>query len=74
MTAFAFILGVLPLVTASGSGAASRQVLGTVVLGGMLAATFISIFMVPATFAVVEKVSHYFSPEGESDSSNENIT
>jgi len=40
----------------------------------MLAATFISIFMVPATFAVVEKVSHYFSPEGESDSSNENIT
>jgi HAE1 family hydrophobic/amphiphilic exporter-1 len=74
MTAFAFILGVLPLVTASGSGAASRQVLGTVVLGGMLAATFISIFMVPTTFAVVEKVSHYFSSEGESDSSNENIT
>ncbi|MDE0886100.1 MAG: efflux RND transporter permease subunit [Myxococcota bacterium] len=61
MTAFAFILGVMPLVTASGSGAVSRQILGTVVLGGMLAATCISIFMVPVTFTVVEKLSHRFS-------------
>ena len=61
MTAFAFILGVMPLVTASGSGAVSRQVLGTVVLGGMLAATCISIFVVPSTFAVVEKLAHRFS-------------
>ena len=57
MTAFAFILGVMPLVVASGSGAASRQVLGTVVMGGMLAATCISIFMVPSTFTLVENIA-----------------
>ena len=57
MTAFAFILGVIPLVIASGSGAVSRQVLGTVVMGGMLAATLISVFFVPVTFYVVEKLS-----------------
>ena len=57
MTAIAFILGVLPLVTASGSGAASRQILGSAVMGGMLAATFLSIFLVPATFALVERLS-----------------
>jgi len=74
MTAFAFILGVLPLVTASGSGAASRQILGTVVLGGMMAATFISIFMVPATFAVVERVSHYFSSPNTDDSADGDTT
>jgi HAE1 family hydrophobic/amphiphilic exporter-1 len=47
----------MPLVTASGSGAISRQVLGTVVLGGMLAATCISIFMVPSTFSIVERLA-----------------
>ena len=57
MTAIAFILGVLPLVTASGSGAESRQILGSTVMGGMLAATFLSIFLVPATFALVERLS-----------------
>jgi multidrug efflux pump len=55
MTAFAFILGVLPLVIATGSGAASRQILGTTVLGGMLAATLIAIFIVPATFYVSQR-------------------
>lgn len=58
MTAFAFILGVLPLVIATGSGAISRQVLGTVVMGGMIAATLISVFFVPATFYLVEKLSN----------------
>jgi len=72
MTALAFIFGVMPLVTASGSGAASRQILGTVVLGGMLAATFISIFMVPATFSIVERVSQYLAGRGRDDSSSEN--
>jgi len=71
MTAFAFILGVMPLVTASGSGAVSRQILGTVVLGGMLAATCISIFMVPVTFTVVEKLSHRFSRADEDKPSAE---
>ncbi|MFZ4681711.1 MAG: efflux RND transporter permease subunit [Terrimicrobiaceae bacterium] len=55
MTAFAFILGTLPLAMASGSGAVSRRVLGTTVIGGMLACTFISIFLIPVTFYLVEK-------------------
>ena len=55
MTAFAFILGTVPLAIASGSGAVSRRVLGTTVIGGMLAATFISIFLIPVSFYFVEK-------------------
>ena len=54
MTAFAFILGTLPLAIASGSGAVARQILGTTVIGGMLAATLIAVFMVPVTFFFVE--------------------
>ena len=54
MTAFAFILGCVPLWRASGSGAVSRQVMGTAVIGGMLAATCIAIFLIPVTFDVVE--------------------
>src|SRR5213596_543965 len=50
MTAFAFILGVLPLVISKGAGANSRQILGTTVMGGMLAATLIAIFVIPVTF------------------------
>ena len=61
MTAFAFILGCLPLWLASGSGAVGRQILGTAVIGGMLAASVIAIFLIPVTFAVVEKISHRFS-------------
>ncbi len=58
MTAFAFILGCVPLAIATGSGAVSRRVLGTAVIGGMLAATFIAIFLIPVTFYVVEKLSN----------------
>ncbi len=61
MTAFAFILGCIPLWTATGSGAASRRVLGTAVIGGMLAATLIAIFLIPVTFDVVESMSVRFS-------------
>jgi HAE1 family hydrophobic/amphiphilic exporter-1 len=57
MTAFAFILGCVPLYAASGAGAISRQVLGTAVIGGMLAATAIAIFFIPVTFDVVERLS-----------------
>ena len=56
MTSFAFILGCLPLWFASGSGAASRRILGTVVIVGMLAATSIAIFVIPVSFYLVEKV------------------
>jgi hydrophobic/amphiphilic exporter-1 (mainly G- bacteria), HAE1 family len=56
MTAFAFILGVVPLVIAEGAGAVSRRILGTGVMGGMLAATFIAIFIIPVSFYVVERL------------------
>jgi HAE1 family hydrophobic/amphiphilic exporter-1 len=58
MTAFAFILGCLPLWFGSGAGGVSRQILGTVVIGGMLAATLIAVFMVPTTFSIAERVSN----------------
>jgi HAE1 family hydrophobic/amphiphilic exporter-1 len=57
MTSFAFILGCVPLWTASGAGSVARQIMGTTVIGGMLAASFIGIFFVPAIFYLVEKWS-----------------
>jgi HAE1 family hydrophobic/amphiphilic exporter-1 len=57
MTAFAFILGSTPLWLASGAGAAARRIMGTAVIGGMLAASVIAIFLIPVTFAVVERLS-----------------
>jgi hydrophobic/amphiphilic exporter-1 (mainly G- bacteria), HAE1 family len=65
MTALAFIFGCLPLWTASGSGAASRRILGTVVIGGMALASVLGILMVPVTFAVVEYLSHRFTHGGK---------
>jgi HAE1 family hydrophobic/amphiphilic exporter-1 len=56
MTAFAFIFGVLPLVIAHGAGANSRRILGTTVMGGMLAATLLAIFIIPVTFYVAERL------------------
>lgn len=58
MTSFAFILGCVPLAIASGSGAVSRKVMGTAVIGGMLTATCIAIFIIPALFYIVEKIAH----------------
>ena len=55
MTAFAFILGCVPLAIATGSGAVSRQVLGSTVVGGMLASTLIAVFVVPVCFKWFEK-------------------
>jgi HAE1 family hydrophobic/amphiphilic exporter-1 len=57
MTSFAFILGNVPLWVASGSGSVARQIIGTVVIGGMLAATVFGIFLIPAIFYLVEKWS-----------------
>ena len=54
MTAFAFILGVVPLVIATGAGAASRHSIGTVVFGGMIASTILSLLIVPVLYVVVE--------------------
>jgi len=58
MTAFAFILGCVPLWGAAGAGAISRRVLGTAVIGGMLAASLLAIFLVPVSFDVVERLAH----------------
>src|SRR5260370_22788267 len=57
MTSFAFILGCVPLWTATGAGSVARQIMGTTVIGGMLAASAIGIFFVPAIFYLVEKWS-----------------
>ena len=57
MTALAFILGCVPLWTASGAGSVARQIMGTAVIGGMIAETFIGRFFVPAIFYLVEKLS-----------------
>jgi HAE1 family hydrophobic/amphiphilic exporter-1 len=57
MTALAFILGCVPLWTASGAGSVARQIMGTAVIGGMVAETFIGRFFVPAIFYVVERFS-----------------
>ena len=54
MTAFAFILGIVPLMLASGAGAAARQSLGTTAFGGMLAATILTLLFVPVFYAVIE--------------------
>ncbi len=60
MTSLAFIAGCLPLWFSSGSGAAARKILGTVVISGMLADTLIASFLIPVSFYVVEKVSMRF--------------
>jgi hydrophobic/amphiphilic exporter-1 (mainly G- bacteria), HAE1 family len=57
MTAFAFILGVVPLLTASGAGAESRKVIGMAVFAGMLIATILGVCLVPVLFVVVEKLT-----------------
>ena len=57
MTSFAFVLGCVPLWTASGAGSVARQIMGTTVIGGMLAATLIAVFIIPVLFVTVEKLS-----------------
>jgi HAE1 family hydrophobic/amphiphilic exporter-1 len=57
MTSFAFILGTVPLGIATGAGAVSRRIIGTVVIGGMLAATCIAVCLIPVTFYVVERIA-----------------
>ncbi len=56
MTAFAFVLGIVPLMIATGAGAASRQSIGTTVFGGMLAATFLTLIFTPVFYAVIEGI------------------
>ena len=67
MTSFAFILGCMPLAKASGAGAMSRRVMGFAVIGGMTAASFIAIFLIPVTFYVIEKIGGKKHPVTKSD-------
>ena len=72
MTSFAFIMGVVPLLLSSGAGAASKQSVGTVVFGGMLAATFLAVLAVPALYVIVQTMTERFmgpKDEGEADGS-----
>lgn len=61
MTSFAFILGVLPLVFAKGAGAASRQALGTAVMGGMLASTLLAVLFVPIFYVTMQRLSEWMA-------------
>ena len=63
MTSFAFILGCVPLATAMGAGAISRRVMGIAVIGGMLAATGIAIFLIPVMFTLIQRLAR----RGEGD-------
>jgi HAE1 family hydrophobic/amphiphilic exporter-1 len=65
MTAFAFILGVIPLMTATGSGAASRTVMGTAVFWGMLIATALGVFFIPSFYVFIEKLGFKKKPKKE---------
>jgi hydrophobic/amphiphilic exporter-1 (mainly G- bacteria), HAE1 family len=56
MTSFAFILGCVPLWAAAGSGSVARQVMGTTVIGGMLGASVIAVFLIPVSFVLIESV------------------
>jgi multidrug efflux pump subunit AcrB len=57
MTSFAFIIGVIPLMLASGAGAASRHSLGSAVFGGMLAATCLGVFFIPSLYVVMQRLT-----------------
>ena len=67
MTSFAFILGVVPLVTAAGAGAASRHALGTSVFGGMLVATLCGVMVTPALYVAFQKIENKFKNKKNSE-------
>jgi hydrophobic/amphiphilic exporter-1 (mainly G- bacteria), HAE1 family len=67
MTAISTLLGIFPLVIATGAGAGSRQSLGTAVFGGMLVATFLSLFIVPILYIVIKMFSERFFPKKHED-------
>jgi multidrug efflux pump subunit AcrB len=71
MTAFAFILGVVPLMFATGAGAASRQSIGTTVFGGMLAATILTLAFVPVFYALIEHLRESGGSRGEPAAAHE---
>jgi HAE1 family hydrophobic/amphiphilic exporter-1 len=73
MTSFAFILGCVPLWKATGAGGISRQVLGTAVIGGMLAASFLAIFFIPVSYTVVERFGKWMRGTKEEEKRRETV-
>jgi HAE1 family hydrophobic/amphiphilic exporter-1 len=69
MTAFSFILGVVPLLVATGAGAEARKVMGMTVFSGMLAATVLGVLVVPALFVMIERLSGRDKDKGEASGS-----
>jgi len=70
MTSLAFILGVIPLLRASGAGAQARRVLGTTVFSGMLIATILGVLLIPALYVLIEgkkKAAQPLSPNNGND-------
>ncbi|MCI6286056.1 efflux RND transporter permease subunit [Acidaminococcus fermentans] len=67
MTAFSTVIGAMPLAWASGAGSGSRTSIGTAIIGGMMASTFLSLFLVPVLFLTIEKVFHPKTPIGSVD-------
>jgi HAE1 family hydrophobic/amphiphilic exporter-1 len=64
MTSFAFILGIVPLLNATGAGAASRRSLGTAVFGGMIAATVLAVFFVPVFYVLMQRLAEWKNRDG----------
>ncbi len=70
MTSFAFILGVIPLVRASGAGSQSRKVMGMAVFSGMITATILGVILIPAFFVLIERKKKVKAKSGETNSSD----
>ena len=72
MTALTFILGVFPMIIASGAGAASQIAIGTSVFYGMIMATFVGIIFIPALFAVFENIKERFGKKDIQETKEQN--
>lgn len=73
MTSFAFILGIVPLINATGAGAASRRALGTAVFGGMIAATVLAVFFVPVFYVLMQGLSEFFTRKKKPEERDEAV-
>jgi HAE1 family hydrophobic/amphiphilic exporter-1 len=71
MTALSFLLGVVPLLAASGAGAASQKAIGVAVFGGMLAATLVGVIVVPVLYAVMQGLREWIKGSKGSGPSEE---
>lgn len=67
MTAFSFILGVIPLLVASGAGAEARKVMGMTVFSGMLVATMVGVLVVPALFVIIHRMANRKPPAAQQE-------